>query len=128
MQHTVISAIREHITIFQTLSIDIWQQNMANFFSANFSELSKFSCSSFQGKPLWNQKLLLLTATAWFCCYKLIRPVPTLSFFHSSTNFFGINFRRQNKNIVIATISYFDDQLLKKYCIYYVSEHLKYCS
>ena len=44
----VISRFSEHITIFQTLAIDICnndkqiKQKMANFFSANFSELSNF--------------------------------------------------------------------------------------
>ena len=84
---TVISTFSEHITIYRTLSIDIWQlkhkkQKMANFFSANFSELSnfsKFSSLFFWEKPLWNQKLLLLTATAWRSSYTLVRAFPLFS-------------------------------------------------
>ena len=62
---TVISTFSEHITIFRTLSIDIWQlkcqqrqtnkTKISNFFSANFSELANFSSSPFWEKPLWNQ-------------------------------------------------------------------------
>ena len=42
------------------------------------------------------------------------------------TNFFWTHFPNQNKNNVIETISCFVDQLSKKYCLYYASEHLKY--
>ena len=99
------------------------KHKIANFFSANFSKLSNFSLSSFWEKPFWYQKLLLLTATVWRYCYTLIRPFPTLS----CLPFFGTNFRHQNKNNFIEATSYFVYQLSKKYCIYYVSEHLKYC-
>ena len=56
------------------------KQKMTNFFSANFSELSNVFSSFFWGKPLWNQKLLLLTARC--SCHT---PFPTFSclpFFH----------------------------------------------
>ena len=76
---TVISTFSEHITIFRTLSIDIWlrkcQQRLTNktenkkLFSANFSEISNCCSSSFWEKPLWNQKFLLLTATVGRSCY-----------------------------------------------------------
>ena len=93
---TIISTFCEHITIFGTLSIDIWQlkcqQRQTNktikwrtFFSANFSELFNFSSLSFWKKTLWNRKMLPLTATARRSCYTLVRPFPTLScipFFH----------------------------------------------
>ena len=84
--------------------------------------LNVFS-SSFWGKPPWNQKLLPLTATARRSCYTLVRPFP---------NFFGTNFRHQNKNNVVET-SYFGFfffclPAIKKYCVYYVFEHLKYRS
>ena len=42
--------------------------------------------------------------------------------------FLQTNFRHQNKNNVVETISCFVYQLSKKYCVYYVSEHLKYCT
>ena len=38
------------------------------------------------------------------------------------------NFRDQNKNNVIETTSGFVYQLSEKYCVYYVYEHLKYCT
>ena len=81
----------EHITIFRIFSINIWllkyQQRQINktknfkFFSVNFSKLSKFSSLSFWEKPFWNEKLLLLTATAWRSCYVLVRPFTMLSCF-----------------------------------------------
>ena len=49
------------------------------------TELSNFSSLSFWGKPLWKQKLLLLTVTARRSCYTLVTPFPMLScfpFFH----------------------------------------------
>ena len=79
-------------------------------------------------KPLWNQKLFLLTATALHSCYTLVRPLPTLSCSPFFTYFFGTNFRHQNKNNVVVTISCFVYQLSKKYCVSYVSEHLTYCT
>ena len=109
---TVISTFSEYITIFRTLSIDIWQlkcqwrqtkqilQKMANF-----SELLNFSSSSFLGDPLWNQKLLLLTATARHYCYTVGRPFPTLSCFLFFHKFFGTNFRHQYENNVVEVIS-----------------------
>ena len=45
-----------------------------------------------------------------------------------SQTFFETNFRHENKNNVVETISCFVYQLSKKYCLYYVCEHLKYCT
>ena len=48
----------------------------------------------------------------------------------SNVELFSISshtFRHQNKNNVVETISCFVYQLSKKYCVNYVSEHLKYC-
>ena len=44
---------------------------------------------------------------------------------HTSKALFGTNFRHQNKNNVVKTISCFVCRLSKKY---YMSEHLKYCT
>ena len=130
----IISTFCEHIRIFRILSIDIWQLKCqwqtnktknGELFYANFSELSNSSSSSFWEKPLWHQKLLLLTATPRRSCYTLFQ---RWGVFLIHTNLFGTNFRHQNKNNVIETISWFVYQLSKIYCIYYVSEHLKYCS
>ena len=74
------------------------KQKILNFFSAIFSELLNLSSSSFWLKPLLNQKLLLLNATARRSCYTVVRPFPTLSCFpFFFTNFFGTNFCHQNK-------------------------------
>ena len=110
----VISSFSEHITIFRTLSINIWQlkckqwqtnkTKKGKLFSENFSKLSNFPSSYLWGKPLWNQKLLLLTATARGSCYTLVRSFPTLSCFPFFINFFGTNFRHQNKTNVVETI------------------------
>ena len=88
---SVISMFSQHITIFGTFSIDIWQlkcqQRQTNktkndkLFFASFSELSNFFSLSFWRQPLWNQKLLLLTVTALRFCYTLVRPFTTLSSF-----------------------------------------------
>ena len=105
------------------------KQKMPNFFSANFSELSMFSSSSFWEKHLRNKKLILPISTARRSGYTLVRPFPTLNCFPFFRNCFGTNkFRHQNKNNVVETISLFVYQLSKKYCEYYVSEHLKYCT
>ena len=60
--------------------------------------------------------------------FTLVRPFPKLSFFNSFTNFFWTNFCHQNKNNVVETITCFVYQLPRKKCVYYVSEHLKYCT
>ena len=108
--NTLISTFSEHIT----LSIDIWQLKCQQKYRI---KTANFSSSSFWEKALWNRNLLLLTATARHSWY-----TPT---FHQ---LFGTYFLNQNKNNVIETISCFVGLLSKKYCIYYVSEHLKYCS
>ena len=79
---TVISTFSKHITIFWIISIHIWQlkckQRQTNKTkNGKFYRIIKF----FWGNPLWNQKLLLLTATARRSCYTLVRPFPTLSYF-----------------------------------------------
>ena len=56
-------------------------QKMAQFFSTNFLELLHVSFSSFWERPLWIQKLLLLTATVQRFCYAIVKPFPTLSCF-----------------------------------------------
>ena len=49
----------------------------------------------------------------------------TMTLFHK---LFGTNFRDQNTNNVIQTTNCFIDKLSKIYCVYNVSEHLKYCT
>ena len=97
------------------------KQKMATVLSANFSELSNFSSSSFWGKPLWHQKLLVLTAKARRFCYVELFSI-------SSQTFLELIFLTKIKKNVIETIGCFVYQLSKKYCIYYVSEQLKYCT
>ena len=97
---------------------------------ANSSELSNFSFSSFWGKPLWNQKLLLLTATPRRSCYALETPFTTLScfpFFHKI--FLKLIFTTKIKTmLLIHQSAVLFTSCHKKYCVYYVSEHLKYCA
>ena len=94
---TAISMFCEHITIFRTLSIDIWQlkclqrqtkQKNAEHFFANFSDLQNFSSPSFWETSFWNQKLFLLIASARRSCYTLVRPFPMLSCFPFSCKLF----------------------------------------
>ena len=75
-----------------------------------------------------NQKLFLPSAKTGFLLSssKTCFNVALFSIFPQ--NFFGTNFRDQNKNNVIETTRCFVDQQTKKYCVYYVSEHLKYCT
>ena len=92
------------------------------FFSANFSELSNFSSSSFWEKPLWNQKLLLLTATARRSCYITSKTFPNVELFSVFLQtFLELIFATKIKTMLLFS-SY-----QEKYCIYYVSERLKYC-
>ena len=57
------------------------KQKMANFFSANFAELSNFSSLSFWEQTLWNPKLLPITTTARCSCYTLVGSFRTSSCF-----------------------------------------------
>ena len=51
------------------------------------------------------------------------------SVFHFfSHTFLGTNFLAKYTNNVIETTSYFVGQLSKNDCVYYVFEHLKYCT
>ena len=52
----------------------------------------------------------------------------TFNWYLTTQTFLVTKLRDQNKNNVIETTSCFVDQLSKKYCIYYVSEHLEYCT
>ena len=102
---TIISTFREHIIKFRTLSIDIWQlkcqQQQTNkskngeFFIANFSELY------FWEKPLWNQNLLLLTATAQRSCYPPVNWVV----FHFSQIFLELIFATKIKTMLLKQLA-----------------------
>ena len=120
---TVICTFSEHITISEHFQLIFDNSNVNNDkqikqkkpknFCCNFSELSNFSFSSFWGKTLWNQKLLLLTAIARCSYYTLVCTLVVYQrwvVFHFFTNFFRTNFRHQNKNNVY--------QLSKKCCVY----------
>ena len=74
----VISMFSEHITIFRSLSIDIWQlkcqQRQTNktkngeLFFWKLFRIIKFVFLILWEKPFWNQMLLLPTATARCSC------------------------------------------------------------
>ena len=89
---TVIKTFSERITIFRTLSIDIWQPKCPQ----RQTELSNFSSLSIWRKPLWKQKLLLLS-------YTLVRPFPTLSCFPFFHKLFWKLFWKQKLLVLTAT-------------------------
>ena len=127
----IISTFSEHITIFRILSIHIWQvkcqQRQTNktkngelFFCKLFSIIKFFFLILLREATL-ESKAANRNSSGF-----LLHNVELFSIFF--TNFFGTNFRYQNKNNAVETINCFNCQLSKKYCVYYVSEHLKYCS
>ena len=126
---TVISTFSEHIIVFRTLSIDIWQ----------------LKCQQRQENKTKNKELVYLQSFLLLIKFVFLillreatlesKVAPTnrnssalLSCFPFFPNFFATNFLYQTKNNVVKTINCFVYQLSKKYWVYYVSEHLKYCS
>ena len=78
--------------IFDSSNVNKRQtKNMTALFIYNLHNFSyNFSSSSFWGKPLWNQKLLVLTETARCSCYTLVREWNLFQcwvVFHFFTNF-----------------------------------------
>ena len=113
---TVISTFSEHITIFRTLSIKISQQRQTNKTKSG----KLFFCKFFRIIQLYfDWKAILVWKVA------LTNRNSSAILLHTSKTF-STNFHHQNKNYVIETISCFAYQLSKKYCVYYMSEHLKY--
>ena len=133
---TVIITFSEHITNFRS---DIWQ----------------LKCQQRQTNKTKNGKLILckLFRIIQFFLLFLLRKASLVSkvaatnrnssayLLHTSKTFFYVElffifsqtfletpFRHQNKNNVVETISRFVYQLSEKYWVYYVSEHLKYCT
>ena len=90
------------------------KQKMANFFLQTFQNYQIFlpypSEESHFGIKNCNSSAFLLHTSNTFCTVEL--------FFIFFTNFYGTNFRHQNKNNVVETTSCFVDQLSKKYCLY----------
>ena len=78
---TAISTFSEHIIIFRTLSIDIWQ----------------FKCQQTTNKK-WRARFYWI----YLQNYKTLKSKPV----HFFTNFFGTNFRDQNTNNVNETTSF----------------------
>ena len=130
----------EHITICRTLSIDIWelkcQQRQTN--KAKYDKLCpcklckilKFFFLILLSKAILETKVVPTNrnSSAFLLNTNMIFSNVVL-FSNFSQTFFETNFRQQNKNK-----SYWNNQLFcwpavkKRYCGYYVSEHLKYCS
>ena len=116
----IINMFSEHITILRTLSIDIWQlkcqQRQTNktktgkLFFGKLFRIIKFFFPILLRKATLKSAFLLHTSKTFF------------------TKFFATNFRHQNKNNVGEKFCCFVNQLSKKYCVYYVTEHLKYCT
>ena len=122
---TVVSTFTEHIIIFWTLSIDIGQLKYQQRKTNKTKNGELFCCKFFRIiKFLF---LILLRETNLESKVAPTNRNNSVFLLHTG-NFFGNNFRYQNKNNVVATVSCFVYQLSKKYCVYYVTEHLKYCS
>ena len=114
---SVITTFSEHNTIFWTPKCQQWQthktKNGKLFFCKLFILLRKATLES-KVAPTNSNTSKTFSKVELFCIF--------------SQTFFGTKFRYQNKNKVNETIGYFVYQLLKKYCVYYVSERLKYCT
>ena len=81
------------------------KQKKASFFSANFSELSKFSSLSFWQNPCWKSKLPPTNnnRSAFLSCFPVF-----------SQTFLKLIFGYQNKNNVVETVSCFVLAAVKK--------------
>ena len=133
---TVISTFSKHITIFRALLIDIWQlecqerqtKNGKLFFCKLFRIIKFFFLILLREATLESKVALTNRTSSVFLLHtsKIFSNVELFSIF--SQPFFGTNFRHQNKNNVVETVSCFVYQLSTKYCVYYMSEHLKYCT
>ena len=136
---TVINTFTEHIITFRTFSVDIWQlkcqkwqpsktKNGKLFFWKLFKIIKLFFIILLREANLESKVTPTNRNSSAFLLHtsKVFPNVELFSILF--TKFFGTNFRHQNKNNVVEIISCFVDQLSKKYCVYYVSEYLKYCS
>ena len=126
---TVISTFSEHIIIFRTLSIDIWQLKCQQRQTKNgLSDFIEFIC------------LFIICRIIKFFFVILLREA-TLESKVVSTNLNSsaflfqrwvvVHFLQTFLEIIYATTiqrKYWNNQLSKKYCVDYVFEQLKYCS
>ena len=104
------------------------KQKLENAITANFSGLSNFFLILLRKPTLASKISPTNRNSSAFLLHtsKTFYNVELFSIFF--TNFFGSNFRHQYLNNVVETISCFVYQLSKKFCVYYVSEHLKCCT
>ena len=124
---TVINTFSEHITIFRTLSFDIWrltcQQRHTNK-TKNGEEV--FFCKLFRIIKFFFL-ILLRKAVLESKVAPTNRNSSTFLLYTSKTfsnvEFFSI-FLQTFLELIFATKL---KTMLLKYCVYYVSEHLKYC-
>ena len=107
------------IVIFRTLLIDIWHHNVSSDKQIKQQNFELSFCKLFRIIKSNSSEFLLHSS-------KTFPKVELFTIF--SQSFFGTNFRLQNKNNVLEIISNCIYQLSKKCCLYYVFEHLKYCS
>ena len=129
----VISTFSEHITIFRTSSIDIWQlkyqQRQTNktkngkLFVCKFLRIIKFFFFILLRKATLESKVAPTNRNSSAFLLHTSKIFYNVELF---SIFFRTNFRHQNKNNVVETITCFVYQLSKKYCVYHMSEHLKY--
>ena len=135
---TVISKFSENISIFETLSIDIWQlkfqQRQTNktkkkqTFIGKLFRINKFFFVNLLREDTLESKLALTNRNSLaFLLYNsnTFYNVDLFSIF--SQTFLELIFATKLKQCCWNN-QLFVYQLSKKYCVYYVSEHLKYCS
>ena len=137
---TVISTFSEHITIFRTLSIDIlqlkcqqwqkknWNKKWRTFFLQTFQNYQIFLPYPSERSHFWSKvaptncnRLEFLLHTG-----KTFSNVELYSIF--SETFLELICATKIKAMLLkqSTVLFTSCQI--KYCVYYVSEHLEYCS
>ena len=111
---TVVSTFSEHITIFRKLSIDIWQQRQTNktkngelFFCKIFRIVKFFFLILLRAATLESEVAIINRNSSGFLLHTSNTLFQRWVVFHFFLNFFETNFRYQNKNNVVETISCF---------------------
>ena len=129
--NTVIKTFSKHITIFRTLSIDIWQLKCQQGQANKPKKISKlFFCKFFRiitfFFPILLRKATLESKSKAFLLQtsKTCSNVELFSIF--SQTFLELIFATKMKTMLLEQSAVLFTSCQKKYCVYYVSEHLKY--
>ena len=129
---TVISTFIEHITIFRTLSIDIWQlkcpQRQTNtikngklyfFFFVNFSELSNFSSLSFLREATFELKVVPTNHNSWAFLLRTSKTFSNVELFSmSSQTFLELIFAIKIKTMLLKQSAVYVKKLLRILCVW----------